>query len=123
MVRLYGYELHAHINDSHESPTGVYHATDINITEHVVNLLDCIGEDDYDNLIVHDSFDLGIKIGDEWEFNNNKYMSIGHGDIFILKYGEYKSGDSIISHGWYWKMMTKINSDYLLGISINTSKE
>ncbi len=49
--------------------------------------------------IVYDSFDMGIKVGDEWWFAGDIFNT-----DFVLRYGEYfdaPSGDTII--GWFWE--------------------
>ena len=61
----------------------------------------------FDGFIFHDSFDMGIKVGDEWWFENDiiKYIM---GDSGVLSHGEYyiqackvDAVDSALYFGWH----------------------
>ena len=79
--RIAGFEYHCPINSFGEATQAVYHATDINITENLVNLLECCNSiaGEYDNTIIYDAFELGIKVGDEWLFEGDRITKKGCG--------------------------------------------
>lgn len=63
-----------------------------------------------DQAIDYDSFDPGIKVGEEWFFSGDIFEAPPAEDlkekrIIILRYGENNQHDDIVC-GWYWELVS-----------------
>jgi hypothetical protein len=67
--KIVGYEYHTTIN-SQSNIQAIYHSTDKNIRDNIVNLLDYT-DDEIEYVIIYDSFEQGIKIYDNWYFEGD----------------------------------------------------